>query len=102
MVIATRLSHGTCAISARSRVTAAAGEAFVASVGRRSPLRRLALAIAVLAAIVLAGGTVGWGSSPDPSGIQARGKALTEARGIALLGENEVPPRLADVGRAPE
>jgi len=71
-------------------------------VGRRSSLRRLALAFAELAVIVLAGGAVVWVSSPDPSDIQARVKALTEARGVPMLGENDLPPLLADAVVATE
>src|SRR5207249_2133667 len=48
------------------------------------------------------GGTVAWVSSPDPSDIQARVKALTEVRGVPLLGENDVPPLLADAVVATE
>jgi penicillin-binding protein 1A len=71
-------------------------------VGRRSPLRRLALALGVLAAILLTGGAVAWITSPDPSDIQARVKALTQARGIPLLAESDVPPLLADAVVAAE
>src|SRR2546430_12750420 len=102
MVIATRLFHGPCTNPAIFRVTRAVQGAFETTVGRGSPLRRPALIAAVLAAIVLAGAAVVWVSSPDPSDIQARVKALTEARGIPLLGENDVPPLLADAVVATE
>jgi len=102
MVIATRLCHGTCANPAISRVTRAVEGAFEITVGRRSPLRRLALTAAGLAAIVVAGAVVVWVSSPDPGDIQARVKALTQARGIPLLGESDVPPLLADAVIATE
>ena len=69
---------------------------------RRSKLRRLALAAAVLAAIVVSGAVVVWVSAPDPSDIQARVKAITQARGTTLLGENDVPPLLADAVIATE
>ena len=75
---------------------------FKTGVGRRSPLRRLMLAAAVLAAIVLSGAVVVWVTSPDPSDIQARVKALTVARGIPLLSENDMPPLLADAVIATE
>jgi len=75
---------------------------FKTGVGRRSPLRRLTLAATVLAAIVLAGAVFVWVTSPDPSDIQARVKALTAARGIPLLSETDVPPLLADAVIATE
>jgi membrane peptidoglycan carboxypeptidase len=59
-------------------------------------LRRLVLALAVLAAVAIAGGAVLWVATPDPSDIQSRVEALTHSRGVTLLGENDVPPRLAD------
>src|SRR5256885_12282496 len=102
MVIATRLCHGTCANPPICRVPRAVGGAFETTVGRRSPLRRLALTAAGLAAIVVAGAAVVWVSSPDPSDIQARVKALTQARGIPLLGESDVPPLLVDAVVAAE
>src|SRR2546430_16984595 len=102
MVIATRLFHGPCTNPAIFRVTRAVQGAFETTVGRGSPLRRPALIAAVLAAIVLAGAAVVWVSSPDPSDIQARVKALTEGRSIPLLGENDVPPLLADAVVATE
>ena len=62
---------------------------------RPSP-RRLALAAAILAAVAVAGGAVLWVATPDPSDIQSRVEALTRARGVTLLGEDDVPPRLAE------
>jgi membrane peptidoglycan carboxypeptidase len=61
-----------------------------------APLRRTAVAIAVVAAAAIAGGAVLWAVTPDPTDIQSRVAALTRARGVTLLGENEVPPRLAE------
>jgi len=60
-----------------------------------APLRRVALALAVLAGLAIAAGAVLWVATPDPSDIQSRVAALTRARGTTLLGENDVPPRLA-------
>jgi len=61
-----------------------------------APLRRLAVVLAVLAAVAVAGGAVLWVATPDPSDIQSRVEALTRSRGGTLLGENDVPPRLAE------
>src|SRR6185369_2097969 len=54
-----------------------------------APLRRVALALAVLAGLAIAAGAVLWAATPDPSDIQSRVAALTRARGTTLLGEND-------------
>ena len=59
------------------------------------PLLRVALGLAVLAAVGLAAFAALWVTTPDPSDIHTRVQALTRARGVPLLGENDVPPRLA-------
>ena len=59
------------------------------------PLLRVALGLAILAAVGLAAFAALWVTTPDPSDIHARVQALTRARGVPLLGENDVPPRLA-------
>ncbi len=61
-----------------------------------APLRRLALVIAALAALGVVGATTLWVTTPDPSDIHARIQSITKARGAPLLGENDVPPRLAE------
>jgi membrane peptidoglycan carboxypeptidase len=62
----------------------------------RAPLRRLALVLAVLGALGVVGGTTLWVATPDPSDIHARLQAITKARGVPLMGENDVPARLAE------
>ena len=59
-------------------------------------LRRLALVIAALGALGVVGLSTLWVTTPDPSDIQARVQAITRARGVPLMGENDVPPRLAE------
>jgi penicillin-binding protein 1A len=71
-------------------------------VGGASALRRLALAAGVLAGLVIVGAVTVWVTSPDPSDIQGRVRAVTQARGVPLLGENDVPPLLADAVVATE
>src|SRR5947208_3185218 len=61
-----------------------------------APLRRLALGIVVVATILAPSAITLWVSSPDPSDIGQRVRALTQARGVPLLGEDDVPPLLAD------
>src|SRR4051812_31898722 len=62
----------------------------------RGPLRRLVLFIAAPGAPGLGGGTTLWVTTPDPSDIHTRVQAITKARGVPLMGENDVPPRLAE------
>jgi membrane peptidoglycan carboxypeptidase len=59
------------------------------------PLLRLAVGLGILVAVGLAGFAALWFATPDPSDIHARVQALTAARGVPLLGPNEVPPQLA-------
>src|SRR3989442_12950119 len=61
-----------------------------------APLRRLALGIVVLAAILVPSAITLWVSSPDPSDIGQRVRALTQAHGVPLLGDNDIPPLLAE------
>jgi membrane peptidoglycan carboxypeptidase len=65
-------------------------------------VRRLALAIAVVAAVSLPSAVTLWISSPDVSDIQERVKALTDSHGIPLLAEDEVPKMLAEAVVATE
>ena len=60
-----------------------------------APVRRLAIALALLAALVAPGAATLWIWSPDASDIQARVIRLASSNGLTLLGENEVPPVLA-------
>jgi penicillin-binding protein 1A len=61
-----------------------------------APLRRLALGIVVAAAVLVPSAITLWVSTPDPSDIHERVQALTSSRGVPLLGENDVPPQLAE------
>jgi membrane peptidoglycan carboxypeptidase len=60
-----------------------------------APLRRLALGLVVVAAILVPSAITLWVSSPDTGDIHQRVLALTQARGVPLLDENDVPPALA-------
>jgi len=60
-----------------------------------APLRRLALAAGALAVLAVLGGVTLWVTTPDPSDIHVRIEALTRARGVPLMGQNDIPPRLA-------
>ena len=62
----------------------------------RAALRRLALVIGAVGALGVVGGTILWVATPDPSDIHARVQAITRARGVPLMGENDVPPRLGE------
>jgi penicillin-binding protein 1A len=59
-------------------------------------LRRLAVAVAVIAALVGPSGATLWVWTPDASDVQQRVQALTGSYGVPLLSEDEVPPLLAD------
>jgi membrane peptidoglycan carboxypeptidase len=61
-----------------------------------APLRRLALGIVVVAAVLVSSAITLWASTPDPSDIHERVQGLTQSRGVPLLGENDVPPGLAE------
>jgi penicillin-binding protein 1A len=61
-----------------------------------APLRRLALGIVVVAAVLVSSAVTLWVSTPDPSDIHERVRALTEERGVPLMGENDVPRELAE------
>ncbi|HEY0831359.1 MAG TPA: transglycosylase domain-containing protein [Candidatus Dormibacteraeota bacterium] len=65
-------------------------------------LRRLALAVAIIAAMVGPSAATLWVGTPDASDIQQRVHALTDSYGVPLLGEDEVPPLLADAVIATE
>jgi len=61
-----------------------------------APLRRLARVVVALGALAVVGATILWVTTPDPSDIHARIQSITNARGVPLLGENDVPPELAE------
>ena len=60
------------------------------------PLRRAALVLLLLVAAGIPTGATVWVSAPDTSDIQQRVKAITDARGVPLLGPDQVPPVLAE------
>jgi len=86
------LSHGNPGWKAEP-VTPPSRGAFEPGVGRA---RRLAIGAALLAALILAGAATLWFATPDPHDIEQRVRALTQARGVTLLAENDVPPQLAE------
>ena len=59
-------------------------------------MRRLALAIAVVAAVVVPSAVNLWTVTPDVSDVQQRVHALTAAYGVPMLSEDEVPRQLAE------
>jgi membrane peptidoglycan carboxypeptidase len=65
-------------------------------------LRRLALALAVIAAVLAPSAATLWISTPDVSDIQQRVEALTSSYGVPLLGENDVPTQLSEAVVATE
>jgi len=64
--------------------------------------RRLALAVAVLAAFFVPSAATLWNITPDVSDIQQRVAALATARNVPLLGEDDVPKTLAEAVVATE
>jgi penicillin-binding protein 1A len=58
-------------------------------------LRRVAVAVLLIGAAVLPSLATVWVWSPDPSDIQQRVRAITQARGVPLLAPDQVPPLLA-------
>jgi membrane peptidoglycan carboxypeptidase len=61
-------------------------------VGAIAPaLARLALAASVLAALLLPSGLTLWNGTPPATDVQQRVRAYTDAKGIVLIDENEVP-----------
>ncbi len=70
--------------------------------GAPAAVRRVAVAVAVVAALVAPSVATLWVSTPSGTDIQERVQALTASRGVVLLGENDVPPVLADAVVATE
>ena len=64
--------------------------------------RRLALAVAIVAALAGPGAATLWFDTPDVSDIQERLESITAARGIPLLSEGQVPTMLAEAVVATE
>jgi membrane peptidoglycan carboxypeptidase len=64
--------------------------------------RRLAVAVAAVAALVGPSFATLWVTTPDVSDIQQRVQDLTAHYGVPLLAENEVPPQLAEAVVATE
>ena len=58
--------------------------------------RRPAIGLGLVFAAVLVGAGGLWVYTPDPHDIEQRVQAITQSRGVPLLGENDVPPRLAE------
>jgi penicillin-binding protein 1A len=59
------------------------------------PARRLALSLAVILAVAAPSVITLWGSTPSADDIQQRVLATTQAHGVVMLSEDEVPPLLA-------
>jgi membrane peptidoglycan carboxypeptidase len=66
------------------------------------PLRRLAVAGLVIAAVLAPSAVTIWVATPTADDIQQRVRERTDALGVVLLGENEVPPLLAEAVVATE
>src|SRR5260370_38680007 len=64
--------------------------------------RRLALVVAVIAALLAPGAATLWISTPDGSDVQERVRVLTDSYGVSLLSENDVPKLLAEAVGATE
>src|SRR5256885_8136482 len=67
-----------------------------------APVRRLAVGLAVIAALFAPSAATLWIWSPDAGDVQLRVTQLTQSYGIPLLSELEVPPLLADAVVATE
>jgi membrane peptidoglycan carboxypeptidase len=67
-----------------------------------APLRRLALTLVVLAAVVLPSLVTSWVLAPSAVDVQQRVLERTATLGVVLLGEGEVPPVLAQAVVATE
>ena len=65
---------------------------------RRPPavVRRLGVAVAVVATLLAPSAATLWIWTPDASDVQDRVHALTDSYGVPMLGENDVPQLMAD------
>jgi membrane peptidoglycan carboxypeptidase len=74
---------------------------FLVTVGQPSmnwapaPLRRLALTLAAILAVLATGAVALWVSTPPAGDVQQRVRERTDRLGVVLLREDEVPPLLA-------
>ncbi|TMF20829.1 MAG: hypothetical protein E6I35_01530, partial [Chloroflexi bacterium] len=100
MVMRTEFSHGTCGV--QNPVQQPPNSRAVGNDRGRAamrwppaPVRRLAIGLALLAALVAPGAATLWIWSPDASDIQARVIRLASSNGLTLLGDDEVPALLA-------
>ncbi|HXC76415.1 MAG TPA: biosynthetic peptidoglycan transglycosylase [Candidatus Acidoferrum sp.] len=66
------------------------------------PARRLAAALAIIAAVAAPSVLTLWVSTPSTGDIQQRVLAATRAHGVVLLGDGDVPPLLAQAVVATE
>jgi membrane peptidoglycan carboxypeptidase len=66
------------------------------------PLRRLAIAVVVIAAVLGPSVVTIWVATPSGDDVQQRVRARTDALGVVLLGENQVPALLAEAVVATE
>ena len=61
-----------------------------------APLRRLALAVSVVVALLAPSAATLWIWTPSGDDVQARVEALARSHGVDVLGENQVPRQLAE------
>jgi membrane peptidoglycan carboxypeptidase len=67
-----------------------------------APLRRLAVAAVVIAAVLAPSLVTIWVATPSADDVQQRVRQRTDALGVVLLGEDEVPRQLAEAVVATE
>jgi len=67
-----------------------------------APLRRLALALLALAAVVIPSLVTAWNLAPSAADIQQRVRDRTDSLGVVLLRKDEIPPLLAQAVVATE
>jgi penicillin-binding protein 1A len=66
------------------------------------PVRQLAMVLAAVVAVLTPSGVTLWVSTPSPDDIQQRVRDLTNAYGVVLLSEDDIPPVLAQAVVATE
>jgi membrane peptidoglycan carboxypeptidase len=66
------------------------------------PVRQLAMALAAIVALVSPSAITLWVSTPSASDVQQRVQAATDAHGVVLLSEDQIPPVLAQAVVATE
>jgi len=67
-----------------------------------APLRRLALALLALAAVVIPSLVTAWNLAPSAADVQQRVRDRTDSLGVLLLRKDEIPPLLAQAVVATE